>query len=948
MMRKYLDYNFDIIAVSGSKLKKGISPTTDINIPTYTYEHTPTEAEKGGTLIYVSEELNYKPRKDLEIYIPKTVESTFIEVVDQNSKNKIIGCIYKHHNITEKEFMCHFLPVLRKIKKENKPCEIAGDFNINLLNSVKNIDQALFYNETTSLDFMPLITVPTRITSKSKTLIDNIIVNHYDKNIISGNITVGISDHIPQFSLIPTKKYFKKIKSRKTYRRNFKQMDTKIFKSDLESSDWSFSSQKDVNKSLEQFVSTIFNNLDKHAPLIKSTKRQMKLQCKPWITQGIQISIRRKDKIYQQMIKEKDQEKKYNLEKRYKILKQKIFNLTRSSKKLHYLKFFQQNSKNVKKLWSGVNEIIQNKPKRRVPIDFLTNSAGDNFTDKTSIANEFNTFFSGIAGDLLKKRKYEGNKNYQAYLKNPNPDSIYLIPVDEIEVKSIIMSLNINKSNGPQSIPNEILKSISEIISAPLTNICNQIFTSGIYPDKLKLAKVIPIYKKDSKSIAANYRPISLLSNINKIFEKLIHKRVYSFLEQNKCIYNMQFGFRKKHSTNDALMSITEKIKSAVKNKDIAVGVFVDLQKAFDTVNHNILLKKLEHYGIRGLANELLKSYLSNREQYVSIDGFESCTLKIEHGVPQGSVLGPLLFLIYINDLHKCIKNSDTFHFADDTNLLHILKKHNGRYKVRKFNVDLKALMHWLLANKISLNATKTEIIYFRDRSIQKPELQIKLNGVKLEPANQIKYLGLLFDEHITWGPYINNLTSKLKRANNLLAISRHYVPRHFILQMYYAQFYSHLTYGCQLWGEKLKIDSPLHTLQKKAIRLITFSDFNAHTGPLFKELKIIKIKDIIEMQNILLAHKVISGNCPANLQNKLKLFKADHSHNTRNLFSSNQSVPEGSIVTNCGSSDIWKNIAKIWNKRFKAVANEHYKSIQYNQNQPQETFNFHKKSFTD
>ena len=241
----------------------------------------------------------------------------------------------------------------------------------------------------------------------------------------------------------------------------------------------------------------------------------------------------------------------------------------------------------------------------------------------------------------------------------------------------------------------------------------NLSFQTGKFPSNLKLAKVIPILKnKGSSNDVSNYRLISLLSNIDKIFEKLVHSRDTNFLEQHNSIFMYQFGFRNKHSTNHALINLTEKIRQNRDKNLYTCGIFIDLQKAFDTVDHKILLSKLEHYGIRGIQNNWFKSYLSNRHQFVFASGTKSAFLEIKDGVPQGSVLGPLLFLIYINDLPSSIKNSIVSLFADDTCLLSSDK--NLESLNVKINDDLQALSNWLKSNKISLNATKTEVIIFR------------------------------------------------------------------------------------------------------------------------------------------------------------------------------------------------------------------------------------------
>ena len=255
--------------------------------------------------------------------------------------------------------------------------------------------------------------------------------------------------------------------------------------------------------------------------------------------------------------------------------------------------------------------------------------------------------------------------------------------------------------------PTKILKLLKNDISCQLVDIFNMSFTSGVFPFALKLTKVIPVNKKDSKLGFSNYRPISLLSNLDRILEKLMYTRIVKFFNNNNLFYFLQFGFRQYYSTTHALISLTETIRKYLDEGKFACGIFVDLQKAFDTVEHDILLTKLEHYGVRELAIDWFKSYLSDRKQFVSINGHDSNLASVLYGVLQNSVLGPLLFLIYINDLKQAIKFCKVHHFADDTNLPHFCKSIT---KLNKYvNLDMKNLTDWLNANKISLNVQETE-----------------------------------------------------------------------------------------------------------------------------------------------------------------------------------------------------------------------------------------------
>ena len=226
------------------------------------------------------------------------------------------------------------------------------------------------------------------------------------------------------------------------------------------------------------------------------------------------------------------------------------------------------------------------------------------------------------------------------------------------EIKVIINSLDATKSTGPNGIPVFLLKSFKEFFSNWLSKLVNLCFESGVFPDLLKLAKVTPLHKKESKLEFINYRPISLLSVFSKIYEKLMYTRIYTYLVKNEMIYSKQFGFRSKHSTNHAIISITEHIRNLLDNTQYVCGIFVDLEKAFDTVDHKVLCEKLKFYGLRGNINNLLQSYLSNRKQYVSLKGFNSEVRDITCGVPQGSSLDSLLFLLFINDFRLCLSET--------------------------------------------------------------------------------------------------------------------------------------------------------------------------------------------------------------------------------------------------------------------------------------------------
>ena len=346
---------------------------------------------------------------------------------------------------------------------------------------------------------------------------------------------------------------------------------------------------------------------------------------------------------------------------------------------------------------------------------------------------------------------------FQYYLHPPQVKSCFFNYIPTSEIISTFKSLKKKSSSGPDIFNNNVVLMAVELLADPLCYIYNLSINAGIFPDKLKIAKVIPIFKKGDKSEISNYRPISLLSVFSKVFEKIVVKRIISFLSKYAIISDNQFGFRPNHSTTTALLStIIDEIYNSIDDNNFVLGIFFDISKAFDCVNHKILLAKLFHYGIRGQLNKWFESYLHNRSQYTSVNGASSSLDSISCGVPQGSVLGPLLFIIFINDiaLLKPIKSLIKM-FADDTNLF--ITGNNLVNIEQKANVAVNLISQWMLANKLALNIDKTYFMLFQPKSKNNLviTLNINLNGIILKQVHSAKFLGVIIDDRLEWKDHI-------------------------------------------------------------------------------------------------------------------------------------------------------------------------------------------------
>jgi len=847
-IRQKLDYirdnftDFDILCFTETHLDAAVSDEflslTDSYDSLYRKDRT---NHGGGILVYINTNLIHKRMHELETFCP---ESVWINISVKNEKF-LIGTFYSPKT-SDPTFFTNFNKNIERALELSSNVIILGDLNEDLLNpTLRKLKDVIVLNSLQNT-----ITEATRQNSLLDPVLIPIDMKYIDSGIIQN--PSEISDHCATYIHIPFPYEVKQTFERTIYL--YKKADFQSLNDKISSFDWQMLTKGTVNEATEYFVKTF---LDFVGSCIPQKKVLVRPDDKPWFDSELRKFCRRRDRLKKQAIKTG---KTSHIHK-YKEIRNKVNNMKKHAKQ-NFFNTLEINLENLctndkKSFWHIIKFFVKN------------NDCSGNIPPLCTVSDS-----GEISHHLTNQEKSDCLNNYFASISTVNDEYASLpeftaktnnclsdISISENEVEDVILTLNLNKASGPDLVSHKMLKGVAKSISKPLAVIFNRSITESLFPDCWKIANVVPIFKKGEKTSVTNYRPVSLLSCCGKLFERVVFKHMYNFFLENNLLYKYQSGFLPNHSTTFQLIDIFHHICQSFDNKQFSCMVFCDISKAFDRVWHKGLLFKLKQNGINGALLNWLENYLTNRQQRVVIQSAVSNTKRITAGVPQGSVLGPLLFLIYVNDISDSLL-SLTRLFADDSSLFYSASNITDIEGI--INHDLRLLSHWAKQWLVSFNPNKTEAILFSLKATERIPNLIFDNTI-IQFVENHKHLGVTLNYKGQWHAHIDNILQSASKVVGLMRKLKFILNRKSLNQIYLSYIAPIMEYSCIVWdGCSDGCADSLQKLQNEAARIVTGLTRSVSLANLYRECGWQHLGSRREAQKLYFMYKVSHNMIPS------------------------------------------------------------------------------------
>lgn len=842
---------FHIFGFSESRLNSCIDDKEIFINGFQTIRRDPKNPKETGLLVYINEHITFKRLPQFENF---GVECIWTEVKLKHASPILIGFLYRNP-AEPANWVDKFVTMMDLVWLESKEILLMGDFNIDMTKSNKS-----WKDITTVFNMSQLINTPTRVTPSSSTIIDHLYSTD-SKHVIETCVPViGISDHFP-ICCTWSKKGVKIPKLGHTVLtyRSFAKFNEVLFLEDMRSAPFSeIYNKTNPDDALKTWYSTFREVLDKHAP---KRSRRIKYSYRPgWITPEIIEAQHYRD--YLCRIDRQSEE--------YKTQKAKCQYMTRQSKK-QFFEDILKKGKSSKETWKAIN-LLTNKCVK-------TTSWNENDISP----DEINNHFCSVASKVIKTDKSDENNLHilRKYCDTKIKYEAQVIPFLSVsKVYNSLTHLKESSTKGTDEIDSKILRLSAPHIAESLTYIYNLCIEKSVYPKAFKEAKVIPLFKAGDKTDPSNFRPISVLPVLSKLLEKHVNDHIMIYFTSNNLFHETQSGFRPKHSCHTALTELVDSWLSKINSNKLCGALFMDFAKAFDVIDHALLLRKLSIYRLPQPTQTFIASFLSGRTQKVTFNSSSSEAMPILYGVPQGSVLGPLLFSVYINDLPLHISSGQCDMLADDTTI------HTSGDDITSVVDTLQKCVddavEWTHLNHMSLNPEKTKYMLITTRQkrqvMSEPKKCISVDSQLINEVSEHKILGVTIDNNLTWGPHVSNLCKSTAKKVHQSAKIKHFLNFDARRTFFQAHVQSGIDYASTLWDSASDAAlRPLKSLHRRGVKVVLLKNSTLSNHD-YKKAEILPLSSRLAFNKARFMHKIVLGRVPDYLTKRILLTETSSS----------------------------------------------------------------------